>query len=133
VFTLPTQGASGTFANGTNTLQVITDEQGRAVARGLHPNNVEGNVQIRVNASSQGRTGSAIINQNNVRGAAAAAAGGVSAKLIAILAIAGGAAAGIAVAATRGNGGTTTTATPPVTISPTVITTGAGSVSAPRP
>src|SRR5437899_1160269 len=40
VFTLPSRGASGVFANGAKNVTVLTDDQGRAVARGLKPNNV---------------------------------------------------------------------------------------------
>src|SRR5690349_9121177 len=80
VFTLPDQGASGVFPNGSRTLTAMTDNQGRAVARGLRPNTVQGQMDIRVNASYQGRTGSATIRQTNaVAGAAAAgAAAGIS-------------------------------------------------------
>src|SRR5215813_6869743 len=45
VFLLPDQGASGVFANGSHTLTVMTDSQGRAVARGFHPNGVQGKLQ----------------------------------------------------------------------------------------
>src|ERR1043165_315721 len=41
VFTLPQTGAGGVFANGSNTLTAITNSQGRAIARGLKPNNVQ--------------------------------------------------------------------------------------------
>src|SRR6266542_1298124 len=102
VFMLPDQGASGAFANGSRTLTIMTDNQGRAVARGFRPNNVPGKMQMRVSASFQGKTASATISQTNVAAAAAGAAAGgaISGKLIAIIAIAGAAAAGGAVAAT---------------------------------
>jgi hypothetical protein len=103
-FLLPNQGPGATFANGARSVTITTNDQGRAVARGLRPNSVNGEYEIRVNASHQGRTASAVINQTNAL-AAAAAAGGISAKLLTILAIAGGAAvAGTVVAVTRGNG-----------------------------
>ena len=109
-FLLPNQGAGASFANGAQSLTITTDAQGRAVARGLRPNNVNGQYEIRVNASHQGRTASAVINQTNALSAATAAAGGISGKLIAIIAVAAGAAvAGTVVATTRngnGNGGT---------------------------
>jgi hypothetical protein len=130
VFALPSNGASGVFANGSQTLTTITDAQGRAIARGLRPNNVQGQYQIRVTASQGGRTGTATITQTNaiVAGAAAAgAAAGISMKLIAILAVAGAAAAGgAAYAATRGGGSSTPAATP------TLITAGGGTVGPPR-
>ena len=99
-FLLPNQGAGATFADGARSLTITTDSNGQAVARGLRPNNVNGQYEIRVNASHQGRTANTTIKQTNAI-AAAAAAGGISAKLIAILAIAGGAVAAGAVIATR--------------------------------
>ncbi len=127
VFLLPDQGASGVFANGSHTLTVMTDAQGRAVARGLRPNTVQGKLQIHVTASHEGQTASATISQTNaVSAATGAAAGGVSAKLITILVIAGAAVAGGVVAATRG-GSSTTTTTPPTTIA-----AGTGTVGAPH-
>lgn len=127
VFLLPDQGASGVFANGSHTLTVMTDAQGRAVARGFRPNSVQGKLQIHVTASHQGQTASATINQvNALTAATGAAAAGVSAKLITILVIAGGAVAGGVVAATRGGGSSTTTAPP------TTVTAGTGTVGAPH-
>jgi len=128
VFLLPDQGASGTFANGSHMLTVTTDAQGRAVAHGLRPNNVEGQLHMRVSASFQGKTATATITQTNAAGAAAgAAAAGISLKLITILAIAGAAAAAGAIAATRGGGSSPATVTPPTT-----ITAGTGTVGAPH-
>ena len=130
VFLLPDQGASGVFANGSHTLTVMTDAQGRAVARGFRPNNVQGKLQMRVTASHQGQTASATISQTNAAGAAAAGAvsAGISAKLITILAIAGAAVAGGVVAATHGGGSSSSpTPTPPTTITP-----GTGTVGAPH-
>ena len=128
VFLLPSQGASGTFAGGAQTLTVMTNAQGLAVGRGLKPNSVQGQYQIRVNASFRGQTATASISQTNalaVAGAAATAAG-VSGKLIALLLIAGGAAAAGAVVATHNGGGGSPPAVPPTTIS-----AGTGSVGAP--
>lgn len=129
VFLLPSQGASGTFAGGAQTLTVMTNNQGLAVGRGLKPNSVQGQYQIRVNASFQGKTASVSISQTNALAAAGAAAGaaGISAKLIAILLVAGGAAAAGAVVATR-NGGNNN----PSTVSPTTISAGTGTVTAPH-
>jgi hypothetical protein len=114
-FLLPDRGAGGTFANGAKSLSVTTDAQGRAMATGLQPNNVQGEFQIRVSASHQGQMASATISQSNVVSAAAAAGAGAGAgagaaagagKLIAILAIVGGAVAGgVVVAAQQGNNG----------------------------
>jgi hypothetical protein len=132
MFTLPNNGAGGTFANGAHTLTVTTDSQGQAVGRGLRPNGIKGKYQMRVNASFNGLTASATITQTNavLTAAGAVAAGGISAKLIAVIAVVGAAAAGGAVYATKSGGSTPTAgpATPPsVTITP-----GSGSVGPPR-
>jgi hypothetical protein len=138
IFFLPDQGASGTFVNGSKTLTVTTNEQGRAVATGIRPNNVNGPMQIRVTASYQGATASAVINQTNAGGSgsgggsSAGSGGGMSAgtKLAIILLVAGGAAAAGIVAATHGGGGSGGPATP--VTPPIVITAGTPSVGAPK-
>jgi hypothetical protein len=136
VFALPGQGAGGTFAGGAHTLSVVTDSQGRAVAHGFHPNNVQGQYQIRVTASNSGQSASANITETNalVAGGAstAGAAGGISGKLIAVIVIvAAAAAAGGAYAATHSGGGSGSGATIPagaaITIAP-----GAGLVGPPK-
>jgi len=132
VFTTPSNGASGVFANGSHTLTVTTDDTGRAVARGLKPNNAQGQYQVHVNASSRGQTTSTNITMTNavVAAAAGAAAGAGHGKLITVLIVAGAAAAGgAAYAATRGSGGTTPTTVPAVL---TTITAGTGAVGPPR-
>jgi len=129
VFLLPDHGASGVFANGSHTLTVVSDAQGRAVAKGLKPNNVQGQMQMHVTASHNGQVANATITQTNAITAAAGAAAagaGISAKLIAVLVIAGAAAAGGAVAATRSGGSSRPTLTP-ITITP-----GTGAVGAPH-
>jgi hypothetical protein len=130
VFTLPSRGAGGAFSNGATTLTTTTDAKGQAVMRGFRPNNVQGNYEIRVNASSNGRTASTNISQTNavVAGVAGAAATGISAKLIAIIAVAAGAAAagGYYAASHTGNNGTPP---PPPVIT---ITPGTGTVGPPR-
>jgi len=131
VFTLPENGAGGTFAGGAHSLTVMSDSQGRAVARGFRANKNEGQYQMHVNASFAGQTAVATISMTNalVAGAAgAAAAGGISAKLLAVIIIAGAAAAGgAAYAATRSGGGSSTAASSPVSITP-----GTGTVGPPR-
>ena len=137
VFTLPGQGAGGTFAGNTQSLSVVTNSQGRAVAHGFHPNSVQGQYQIHVTASNNGQSANATISQTNalIAGAAGAgAAAGISGKLIAILVIAGAAAAaGGAYYATHngggnGNGGGSTGLAPAAI----VITPGSGTVGPPR-
>jgi hypothetical protein len=131
MFTLPSNGAGGSFANGAHTLTVTTNEQGQAVARGFQPNTARGQFQIRVNASHNGQTASANITQTN---AVLTAAGKVvpsgHGKLIAVLSVVGAAAVGGIVYATQQGGGSTP-ATPPVPPSVT-ITAGVGSVGPPR-
>jgi len=126
LFTLPDRGASGVFANGSTSMTVTTDAQGRAVSTGLRPNNVAGKMEMRVNASHQGQTASTTVSQTNTVGAAAAGAGG--GKIAAILAIAGGGAAG-AVLATRKKNGGSPAPTPGPTPGPTPTTVSAGTPS----
>jgi len=107
IFFLPDQGASGTFPDGSRMLMTVTDNQGRAPARGIRPNNQSGPLQVRVTASFQGLTASSVITQTNLAGAAAASGfAGLSTavKIAIILGIAGGAAAAGAVIATHGGG-----------------------------
>ncbi len=128
-FVLPSQGAGGTFANGAQSLTVITDAQGRAIAAGLRLNRIGGSWTMRVNASFGGHTASAAIPELNAvaaAGAGAAAGAAISTKvLIIVAAVAGAAAAGGAVAATHGGGGNNSTA-------PTIIGLGSSTVGAPH-
>lgn len=102
-FLLPQQGAGATFANGSRSLTILTDNNGRAVARGLRPNNLNGQFEIRVTASHQGETASTSMRQTNAfTGAAVAAGAGLSLKLLAIVGAAAGAAVAGGVLATRG-------------------------------
>lgn len=124
LFSLPGNGAGGTFLNGSTTLSVTTDARGQAVARGLRPNNVPGRFQIHVTATSDNRTGRATINQTNELGGAAVTANS-TARWFAV-AIAAGAVAGVAAAvATHHNA-------PPALATPIQITPGTGTVGAPR-
>jgi hypothetical protein len=133
IFALSDQGAGGSFAGGTHTLSVVTDSQGRAVARGFHPNHVQGQYQIHVTASHNGLTANANISQSNVLAAGAAgtaAAAGISGKLIAVIvvAVAAGAAGGAYYATHNGGGNSgTTLANSAVTITP-----GSGVVGPPK-
>jgi hypothetical protein len=131
VFLLPGQGASGTFLDGSRMFMTVTDNQGRATARGIRPNNQSGPMQIRVTASFQGLTASSVITQTNAAGAATAASStGLStgAKWAIILAIAGGAAAGGVFAATHGSSSSSGSSSTPGTI---VITPGTPTVGGP--
>lgn len=136
VFLLPNQGAGATFAGGEHSLTVISDAQGRAVARGLRPNTVQGQYQIHVNASLNGQTASTVISQTNALAAAGAAGGaaaaGISGKVIAILIIVGAAAAGGAAYAATHSGSSSSSATIPAGASGISITAGSATVGPPR-
>ncbi len=121
-FVLPDLGSSGFFPEGRTHLTTTTDKDGRAIGRGLRPNNVAGRFQIRISASSEGRYASAVINQVNV---APAAQRKSRAKYIVAALVAGGAAGAIFAAKGGGssssssnpgggNGGTTVTPGSPV-------------------
>src|SRR5579884_3677122 len=104
VFTvLPSNGGAGaTFAGSAQTAEFVTDQAGRVVATGFHPNHV-GQLQIRVTATSNGRVGAATITQTNVATAATSAGASLGGlKLLAIIGLAAGAAVAGAVVATRG-------------------------------
>jgi hypothetical protein len=64
LFSLPRNGASGTFLNGKTTLRVTTNAQGRATGE-LRPNKVPGRVRIAVSASFAGLVASIVISQTN--------------------------------------------------------------------
>ena len=131
VFTLPSNGAGGAFANGARTLSMVSDNQGQAVARGFHPNGLKGQYQIRVSASYQALTAAININQTNAAlTASGAPAAGVSGKLIAVLIVVGAAAAGGIVYATHNGSGTPTAVIAPG--ASTTIAAGAGAAGPPR-
>jgi hypothetical protein len=126
VFLLPDQGASGTFTDGSRMLMTVTDNQGRASARGIRPNGQSGPMLIRVTASFQGLTASSVITQTNAAAATAASGAGLStaAKWAIILGIAGGAAAAGIIVATHGGSSTPSSAPPPIVITPGTPTVG---------
>jgi hypothetical protein len=126
VFFLPTSGAGGTFANGSQTLTVTTDNLGRASARGIRPNHTTGQMQIRVTASANGLTASATITQMNVVGANVGGGLSTGVKVLIVVGIAAGAAAG-AIVATRGGSSSSSPTTTGIT-----ITAGTPSVGAPH-
>jgi hypothetical protein len=79
LFALPKSGPGGVFPNGATTLRVTTDQQGRAIARGLRPNRQSGQFQIAVTASYGELTAATTILQTNLlAGAAAAGAAGAA-------------------------------------------------------
>ena len=132
VSALSDQGAGGSFAGGSHSLTVVTDSQGRAVAHGFHPNNIQGQYQIHVTASQAGQTAVATISGTNAAAAGVAVgavAAGISAKLIAVVVVAAAAAAagGAYYASHNGGGGSSAAA-----VAPIGITAGAGTVGPPR-
>ena len=132
LFLLPEHGAGGTFADGSHSLTVATNAQGRATAHGIHLNNVKGQFQIQVTATLNGLTATTTITQSIAAGTAAggagtAAAAGISAKVVVLIVIAAAAAAGGAYYATHSSGGGGNSTTP----TGTTITPGTGTVGPP--
>jgi len=127
VFFLPSQGPGGVFLDGGRSLTTITDAQGRAVMRGFRPNNFEGKFEIRVTASANGQTASAIIHQTAM--AAGGGGGGLStgAKWAIVIGVVAAGAVGGAIAVTRGGGSST-----PAAIAPTTLTPGTPTVGGPK-
>src|SRR6204780_2913819 len=121
VFFLPTSGPSGTFANGSQTLTVTTDATGRAAATGIHPNHLTGKMQIRVTASANGLSATAMITQTNISGTAV----GRGLSTPARLAIIAGVAVGIGVGVYFGLKGGSSSPTTGITITPGTPTVGA--------
>ena len=122
-FLLPDLGAGGSFPTGAS-VTVTTGDDGLATARGLRPNNVAGQFQIRVTASYRALVARASITQTNAAPASAVIkkSNGKWVALVAI--IGGGAAAGAALALSGGGsspgggGGTPPASRPPTTVSP---------------
>lgn len=131
VFQLPDMGASGSFADGSKTLVVTTDSQGRATAAGLKPNKIEGLYVISVTASKEGQVGRAEVRQSNTMagGDQSMQSGGHSTLKI-LIAVAG-AAGGIAVAAARAGGGSKSGGST-ASIPATSLTVGAVTIGGPR-
>ncbi len=106
LFLLPESGPSGTFAKGARTLQVMTNSKGQAVAKGLKLNNVSGKFQIQVEASHNGMSSTATINQANAVLSTAAGGTGISGMIVSTLAVAASVAA-VVVVLTAKKGGVT--------------------------
>ncbi|MCC6294562.1 MAG: carboxypeptidase regulatory-like domain-containing protein [Bryobacterales bacterium] len=130
-FLLPELGAGGAFPAGSM-VTVTTAGDGLASARGLRPNNVAGQFQIRVTASYRSQVARASITQTN----AEAPGQGMKrsgAKWMAVVAIlGGGVAAGAALALTGGRTAAGGIAPAPAPTLPAAsITPGGGSFGAP--
>jgi hypothetical protein len=135
VFTLPTEGATGEFANGSKTLTVITDSQGLAKAQVAKLNQTNGKMPIHVSASYRGLTARANITQfvsGGRPGAEAKSGHGHTGTIVAVLAVVAAAAAGGGYyAATRGSS-SAGAATIPSGPSPIGITLGTGVIAPPH-
>ena len=129
-FQLPETGPGGAFADDHKMLTVQTDEKGLAVGRGLHPNQSAGQFQIRVTASFQGSTASAVISQINA--APAATSGGNSKKFLIIALIGGAAAGGLGAALGHGKSGGTSSAGSISAPPPTVLVPGTPTIQPPH-
>jgi hypothetical protein len=123
-FLLPDLGASGVFPSGA-TATVTTGPDGIATIRGMKPNNVVGQFQIRVTSSYQGQVARAAINQTN----AAPPKSGGGGKTALIVALLGGAGAAVAIGVTRGGGSSPTPTQPNPTTS---ISAGGSTFGPPR-
>ena len=69
-FFLADHGASGVFANGSQSMTVLTDTNGQAAMRGMVPNKMAGKMEIRVSARLGNLNADAVITQTNAAGAA---------------------------------------------------------------
>jgi hypothetical protein len=130
VFQLPDMGASGTFADGSRTLIVNTDAQGRASGTGLRPNKTEGPFVITVTASNDGAVGHGEVRQSNTLAGgdqSMQSSGHGKAKILIAVA---GAAGGIAIAALRAGGSKSSSSASAAPV--TSLSTGAITVGGPR-
>jgi hypothetical protein len=130
-FLLPDLGAGGTFPTGA-TSTVTTGDDGLALARGLRPNNVAGQFQIRVTASYRSLVARTSITQTNAAPASAVVKKS-NGKWIALIAIIGGGAAAGAALGLSGGGSNSPGGggTPPATRPPTTVTPGGGTFGPP--
>jgi hypothetical protein len=119
IFTLPSSGPSGTFADGTTLFQATTDSSGEATASGLTPNKVAGKFQIKVEARYHDQSAQTTIAQANFVGAALAVARPqarpIPLKAVLIAGAVAGAAVVAVVATQSGGGPSATTITPGAT------------------
>ncbi len=76
-FALPGSGPSAVFANGTQSMTLVTDSAGRAAVAGMKPVGT-GAFKIQVTASFHGQTASATISQTNYATAVAASSAGAT-------------------------------------------------------
>lgn len=123
VFRLPASGPGGVFSGWLNYQVARTDDQGRATATGMVPNDQEGRFNIKVTATSGKRTGTAVIAQTNSNASPATTSRSHTKLYIILGVVAVGALAG-GLAAHASGGGSTPPVTTPVTISAGPVTVG---------
>ncbi len=129
VFTLPADGPSGEFRDGSRTSIVTTNAQGVAEAAGLRANLMAGRVVIHAHASFRGLRATANITQFNVSVPGVSAGSRSGKRPMMWIAIAGGAAAaGLA----AGLGGRSGGPAAPAGAPPVSISLGSGQVGPPR-
>jgi hypothetical protein len=136
-FLLPDTGPSARFPDDRRVGMVTTNSQGEARVTGLRPNGVQGEFQIKVSASYQGKTASALITQTNVMALGPTEAGSSHKRLLIILGAAAGAGVAIALAKGSGGGGPSSSSTTPTPTGPSQpgaisITPGTPVVSGPH-
>ena len=124
---VPSQGATGTFANGSFIVTGTTDARGQAVIKGFRPNEIPGKMEIAVTVSYRGQTGHAVITQFNMAVEKASRKSGHG-KLVIILAVVGVAAAAGAYAAL---GRSSSPPPAPAPVPAIVINPGTGTVGGP--
>ena len=129
-FTLPAAGASAAFPDGGKVLIARTDENGRAAARGMRPNRLTGQFEIRVTANYKGQSTSSILTQTNAT--PSSADHGSGRKWVIILGLVGGAAAAGVIAASGGGGSSAASSTNPSTPPAGTVTPGTPGFGAPR-
>jgi hypothetical protein len=131
-FVLPSIGPGALFPDGSRTLMIQTDATGRASGRGLRPNNQVGQFEIRVVASYQGQSATAIVTQTNAAPVVTSSRSGK--KLAIILGIVGGGAVAAFAASSGGGGGRSTPSPTPVPAEPASgsVTPGAPSFGPPQ-
>ncbi|HMD70732.1 MAG TPA: hypothetical protein VKF41_05280 [Bryobacteraceae bacterium] len=131
-FFLADHGASGVFANGSQSMTVMTDANGQAAMRGMVPNKMAGKMEIRVSARLGNLNADAVITQTNVAGAAGAAGGAaISGKVIALIVVGAVAAAVVGGYLSSRGGGSFATPSPATPAPAVVITPGTPTVGHP--
>jgi hypothetical protein len=127
-FLLPSSGPGGTFLDGARMLTMTTSANGRATARSIRPNEIEGRFGIRVTASYQRNEASITVFQSNTAagGKLVVEEGKKSRKGLWIAILGGGAAAAVAIAVGSRGGGEakTVVATPPTSVAIGAIAVG---------